>query len=121
LTIITVLEDPAFLTEPLVRSSNWYVDPGQRIGVFGCETASEVPLPEGTVPHYLPGANTNLTEFADWYGLPYEVTRGGAETLYPEYRAKIKGYKPPARCERYCTCTGIIGGGCNVPPPRPPQ
>ncbi len=30
-----------------------------------------------------------MHEVADWYGLPYEATRGGAETLYPEYRKKM--------------------------------
>src|SRR5580698_8832115 len=29
LTVVTVIEDPVYLTEPLVRSDNWYVDPGQ--------------------------------------------------------------------------------------------
>ena len=24
------------------------------------------------------------------YGVPYEATRGGRETMYPEYRAKLK-------------------------------
>jgi hypothetical protein len=119
LTIVSVIEDPAFLTEPLVRSDNWFLDPGQSIGVFGCETAPEVPAPEGTVPHWLPGQNQNLREFANWYGLPFEATRGGAETLYPEYRAKLRDYKPPDKCERYCGCLTLFGGGCNVPPPRP--
>src|SRR5215510_2880210 len=119
LTVITVIDDPAFLTEPLVRSDNWFLDPGQSIGVFGCETAAEVPAPEGTVPHWLPGTNPNLKEFANWYGLPAEATRGGAETLYPEYRSKLKEYKPPEKCERYCACTSLIGTGCNVPAPRP--
>ncbi|PWU04873.1 MAG: hypothetical protein C5B51_15920 [Terriglobia bacterium] len=112
LTITTVIEDPVFLTEPLVRSDNWYIDPGQHIGIFGCEYAAEVPKPEGAVPHHLPGANTNLREFANWYGLPFEATRGGAETLYPEYRSKITPYNPPAKCTRYCNCTSLFN--CNV-------
>jgi hypothetical protein len=112
LTIVTVVEDPVFLTEPLVRSDNWALDPGQRLGIFGCEYAAEVPKPEGTVPHHLPGTNLNLREFSEWYGLPFEATRGGAETLYPEYRAKLGAYKPPAVCTRYCTCTGLLT--CNV-------
>ena len=112
LTITTVIEDPVFLTEPLVRSDNWYLDPGQHIGVFGCEYAAEVPRPAGTVPHHLPGTNPNLKEFANWYGLPFEATRGGAETLYPEYRRKITPYNPPARCTRYCHCTSLFN--CNV-------
>jgi len=112
LTITTVIEDPVFLTEPLVRSDNWYLDPGQHIGIFGCEYAAEVPRPTGTVPHHLPGTNPNLNEFANWYGLPFEATRGGAETLYPEYRSKITPYNPPARCTRYCHCTSLFN--CNV-------
>jgi hypothetical protein len=85
--------------------------------VFGCETAGEVPAPEGTVPNWLPGANPNLKEFANWYGLPYEATRGGAETLYPEYRAKLGGYKPPPECTRYCSCLTLLGNGCNIQAP----
>jgi hypothetical protein len=116
LTVVTVINDPVFLTEPLVRSDNWFLDPGQAIGVFGCEYAPEVPRPAGTVPHHLPGTNQFLDEFSKWYGLPYEATRGGAETLYPEYRAKLGAYKPPAKCERYCTCTTLFN--CNVSPSK---
>jgi hypothetical protein len=112
LTVVTVIEDPVFLTEPFVRSDNWFLDPGQRLGIFGCEYADEVPKPEGSVPHHLPGTNPNLREFSEWYGLPFEATRGGAETLYPEYRSKLGGYKPPAMCTRYCNCTGLLT--CNV-------
>jgi len=37
------------------------------------------------------------------YNLPKEAAMGYAETLYPEYRKKIKGiYEPPASCGRYC-------------------
>ena len=112
LTVTTVIDDPVFLTEPLVRSDNWFLDPGQHIGIFGCEYAAELPRPEGTVPHHLPGTNPFLKEFAAWYGLPYEATRGGAETLYPEYRSKLGAYKPPEKCDRYCTCTTLFN--CNL-------
>jgi hypothetical protein len=112
LTVTTVIDDPVFLTEPLVRSDNWFLDPGQHIGIFGCEYAAELPRPEGTVPHHLPGTNPFLKEFATWYGLPYEATRGGAETLYPEYRSKLGDYKPPEKCDRYCTCTTLFN--CNL-------
>ena len=117
LTIVTVIEDPVFLTEPLVRSDNWFIDPGQRLGIFGCEYAAEVPKPVGTVPHHLPGTNSNLREFSEWYGLPFDATRGGAETLYPEYRRKLDSYKPPAMCTRYCNCTGLLT--CNVTDSEP--
>lgn len=113
LTIVAVIDDPVFLTEPLVRSTNWFLDPGQQIGVFGCETREEVPLPEGTVPHYLPGENPNLREFAERFGLPFEATRGGAETLYPEYRLRMGPYNPPEICEHYCACQGLFNCSLN--------
>ena len=65
------------------------------------------------MPHHLPGTNPYLHEFADYYGLPYEATRGGAETLYPEYQKKIaNGYHPPDHCERFCKCTSLFD--CNL-------
>ena len=42
------------------------------------------------VPHYLPGENPYLTEFAAQHGLPVEPTRGGAQTMYPEYMKKVQ-------------------------------
>jgi hypothetical protein len=114
LTVSSVLEDPAFLSEPLVRSQTWFLDPGQQAGRFPCEYLPEVPAEPGTVPHHLPGQNPNLVEFSGWYGVPLEAARGGAETLYPEYRLKLR-YTPPARCERFCTCTGFTD--CLSPTP----
>jgi hypothetical protein len=107
LTVVTVVDDPVILTEPLVRSQNWILDPGQATNQVYCEYANEVPAAPGAVPNILPGKNTALTEVADWYGLPREATLGGAETLYPEYRLKMSkpAVPPPAHCDRYCTCT----------------
>ncbi len=31
-----------------------------------------------------------LREFSEEYGVPFEASRGGAETMYPEYRKKLK-------------------------------
>jgi hypothetical protein len=52
------------------------------------------------VPHHLPGKNPFLTEFAALHGLPVPPTRGGAETMYPQYMDKVKTMPipaPPAR------------------------
>jgi hypothetical protein len=118
LTVVTVQDDPALLSEPLVRSQNWYWDPGQRLGPMLCEYVPEVPAAVGSVPHHLPGKNPFLQEVADWYGLPPEATRGGAETMYPEFRRKMsKPANVPEKCERYCTC-GFNGGPCNLFEPR---
>jgi hypothetical protein len=114
LTVTTVITDPVFLTEPLVRSQTWILDPGQRLARDVCEYVPEIPKAADYVPNHLPGTNPFLHEVADWYGLPYDATRGGAETLYPEYRLKMgKPEKSPAQCQRYCTC-GQNGGPCNL-------
>jgi hypothetical protein len=115
LTVQTVITDPAFLTEPFVRSQTWALDPTQQLGRDICETAPEVPKASDVVPNHLPGTNPFLHEVADWYGLPFEATRGGAETMYPEYRKKMgkPTNPPPARCARYCDC-GLDGRGCNL-------
>jgi hypothetical protein len=103
LTVTTVVEDPIYLTEPLVRSSNWLLDPHLQRFSTPCEPVVEVPRKPGDVPHYLPGTNPFLNEVSKTYHLPLEAVRGGAETMYPEYRKKLKEqYVPPAKCVRYC-------------------
>ena len=54
LTVVTVVDDPVFLTEPLVRSQNWFNDLGQPLPAFNCEYATEVPGAQ-KVPNHLPG------------------------------------------------------------------
>ena len=51
---------------------------------------TEVERPKGVVPHYLPGTNNELTAYANYYKLPYDASKGGAETMYPEYLKKLK-------------------------------
>ena len=93
LTVITMVEDPIYLTEPFYRSSNWEWAPEQNIGPYPCgpqQIVVEVDRPQGTVPHHLPGTNEFLKEFAAKFHLPFEATRGGAETTYPEYQLKLR-------------------------------
>jgi hypothetical protein len=91
LTVVSVVDDPAYLEEPLMRSSNWALDLTQELQPFPFEIVEEIAgRPEGYVPHYLPGANTQLTEFAEREGLPFEATRGGKATTYPEYQVRLK-------------------------------
>lgn len=120
LTVVTVVEDPVFLTERLVRSQTWALDPGQRMGNNPCEYVPEDPAPQGTVPAWLPGKNPYLREFAERYGLPQSGARGGADTLYAEYRSKMEApVSKPAHCSFFCTCMNQ-GYACpEIPPPLP--
>ena len=90
MTHVTISTDPAFLTEPLVKSQEFVLS--ERAGgnwLWPCEYVEEVDRPKDEVPHFLPGRNPMLAEFAERHGILFEATRGGAETMYPEYRQKL--------------------------------
>jgi len=88
---VSISTDPAYLTEPLIRSEEFVLDSGPgRSWLWPCETVEEVDRPRDDIPHFLPGQNPMLNEFAARHGIPFEATRGGAETMYPEYRAKLR-------------------------------
>jgi hypothetical protein len=90
LTWSNVVYDPAYLTEPLIRNVSYRRVPHQQMPAYPCPTVVEEIRPKGWVAHYPPGTNPYLTDFAVKRGLPLEATRGGAETIYPEYRYRLK-------------------------------
>jgi cyclase len=85
LTLLTYIDDPVYLTEPLLRTSGYVLDPQQQLEPFPCEPVEEVVRPEGAVPHHLPGTNKDIDEFPAKYGLSAATAMGGAETMYPGY------------------------------------
>jgi len=90
LTLVTIVSDPVYLTEPLVRTSDWVLDPGVQLSPFSCIPAVEIERPRGAVPHHLPGTNEFLTEYATRHGLPQSAARGGAPTMYPDYLPELR-------------------------------
>ena len=90
LTWVLIVTDPVYLTEPYIKSRNFYYDPGVVIPPYPCTSAVEIPRPEGKIPHYLPGTNPSLSEWAAKNHLPLEAARGGAETMYPEFMVKLR-------------------------------
>jgi hypothetical protein len=89
LTHVMAIEDSVYLTEPLVKSTDFELVTNATVAPYPCEEVVEVVQPEGYVPHYLPGKNPTLDEFATRHGLPFEATQGGAETALPEYAERL--------------------------------
>ena len=90
-THISVTEDPIFLSEPLIKSEDFTLNPSPNFNPFWpCEYIEEGERARGDVPHYLPGENPWMAEYAATHRLPQEATLGGAEQMYPEYRARLK-------------------------------
>jgi len=73
------------------------VDLGHRFPAQGvaCIPSVEVAHPKEYVAYHLPGENAWLTEFASRYGIPVEAARGGADTMYPEYQARLAQMPAP--------------------------
>jgi len=103
LTLASALEDPIYLTEPyyITRTFVLTTNP-MNLGGPPCLIGDEG-VEEGRVPHNLPGKNPFLDEMFKLYGIPREAAMGGAETMYPAYRDKIKDkFVMPAKCQRNC-------------------
>jgi hypothetical protein len=94
LTVITVINDPEHFEKPLIRTTQAKLDPSMILQPDECTPFNTSVMnpdrPRGHVPHWLPGQNPQLTEFADAFGVPREAARGGARTLYPEYVDELK-------------------------------
>jgi glyoxylase-like metal-dependent hydrolase (beta-lactamase superfamily II) len=108
LTLAIIVEDPIYLTEPLVRTATFKRDPNLTIPAQQpFEVAEELPsLEKGQVPAYPLG--TTHPEYATRHNLPFEASQGGAQTMYPEYMKRIEELrKAPASSGRPASSTGV--------------
>ncbi len=96
LTVLVVIEDPIYLAEPhlITKSFQLSAAPISPIGP-PCVTTFEGRPPGESVPHYVPESNPFVDEMTKLFRLPREAVLGYPETLYPEYRKKIKGTYGP--------------------------
>jgi hypothetical protein len=94
MTHIGVLVDPVYLTEPLVRSEEFMRaqrDLPAETWLWVCEPVVEIATQtEGDVPAYLPGEHPFKGEFETKHHLPEFAARGGADTMYPEFKERLR-------------------------------
>jgi hypothetical protein len=90
LTWVTIAYDRLYLSEPMIRSSEYRFAPNQQITPYPCTAVEEIDRPQGVVPHHLPGTNPFLREFGEKFNIPIEATMGGAASMYPELARKIQ-------------------------------
>jgi len=90
LVLAIIVEDPIYLTEPLVRTATFKRDPNLTIPPPApFEVAEELPsLEKGQVPAYPLG--TKHPEYSERHHLPFEASQGGAQTMYPEYAKRLE-------------------------------
>src|SRR4029078_5524171 len=125
---IIIVNDPDYLTEPLVRSVTFQRAPNAQLPVYPCAAQAEeyrADVPKDHVPNWFVGTNPYLTEVAFKYKVPLEGVRGGAETLYHEYQAKAKAMTPPVEQTifkpEYKDASTRIAEMADAQPPRAPS
>ena len=90
LTWHVYIDDPAYLEEPFFRNRDYTYSDTARMGPYPCESIIESDMPDDYFPHFLPGENPYLIEYAERHNIPYEATFGGAASMYPEYIETIR-------------------------------
>ena len=116
-THISVTEDPIFLAEPLIKSEDLNLTGNPNFNPFwNCEYIEEGEHQRGDVPSYMPGENPWIAEYAAQHNLPQEVTLGGPQTMYPEYRTRMKTlpvavFTPPGEIPAGAVIAPPAGGG----------
>ena len=100
LMLLWSVDDPIYLEEPMARTHNWTWNPGGNQGLGNpFESVDELgDKPLGWVPFFALG--TRQTEFGEIHTIPFEATRGGKESLYPEFMDKIKQFRAEEAAEK---------------------
>jgi hypothetical protein len=107
LTVLAVVEDPIYLAEPHVVTKTFQLSatPMSPVGP-PCIAGYEGRNPGDSVPHHVPEKNPFVDELTTLFHLPRAAVLGEVETLYPEYRKKIKAaYVRPDTCQKDCGAT----------------
>jgi len=93
LTLYAVIEDPIYLTEPVIWTRDFVTSPTRITPIAPpCIVTFEGTTAQTDVPHFLWGKKPEefMDEMTRKYGVPREAALGYPETLYPEYRQKLK-------------------------------
>src|SRR3989442_14669956 len=83
LTYILGESDRVYLTEPLIRSTEYQIDAHQNIPPYPCNVVEEVDRARGIVPHNMPGTQQyvdDVKDYANRYNIPWDVITAGGET-----------------------------------------
>jgi glyoxylase-like metal-dependent hydrolase (beta-lactamase superfamily II) len=93
-TLVQVIKDPVFLSEPMIKTVHFEVNPRSvpaRNWLWPCQAVVEVATRSETdVPHYLPGKNPYLESSRKEMRLTMPGGEGGAPSIYPEWNSNRK-------------------------------
>ena len=94
LTYVTILSDPVYLAEPLIRSTEMRrANRDPDAWLYACDDGEQVPKRANDpteIPNYLYGQNPFVLDSSRKHNVPLLGSLGGPETMYPEFAAKLK-------------------------------
>jgi hypothetical protein len=91
LLLVGIIEDPVYLAEPMVWTRNFELTTTELASVPApCIATFEGTALTNDVPHWLWGKKPGIDELTKQFGIPEPAVLGFPETLYPEYRQKMK-------------------------------
>jgi glyoxylase-like metal-dependent hydrolase (beta-lactamase superfamily II) len=97
LTNVTIVNDPVFMSEPMVRSNDYARVPvDHQAWLYACDDGEQIlDRAPDYVPHYLFGKQPFAREFAKKYDLPLPASLMGAASMYPEFPAQARAVTNP--------------------------
>jgi cyclase len=98
LQLVSFVNDPVFLSEPFIRTTNYEASPAANANAWGVCTPAQVvnELPgreKHYVPHYLPEQRQHVDDFLKNTGIPAAGAAGGRDTTYPEFAVALQQSK----------------------------
>ena len=92
ITYVSVLKDPVYLADPLIRSTEMIRSlRSPEAWLYACDDGELIlNRAKDRAPNYLFGQNPFLREYSEQHHVPLVAAMGGAETMYPDFAAKLK-------------------------------
>ena len=102
LTHTAVIKDPVYLTEPLVKTTDFYRQPiDHENWLFPCDDGEQVlDRAPDDVPNYVFGQNPFVREYTTKYRIPSVGHLGGVATMYPAIAGLLSTASNDASAER---------------------
>ena len=123
LTVVYILHDPVYFTQPYIYSREYNRSVARPVNTnFPPCIVNYEGVAEGVVPFYQPASNPLIDQPMQVFHIPVYASEGGAATMYPEFRNRVradylKRYPSfPNKCTQYCNNSLFQG----LIPPRPP-
>jgi hypothetical protein len=94
LTHIMMISDPEYLSEPLIKSTEYQYDTDVPFPPYPCREVTEIDRNEGNIPMHLPDQTAVEQDWAVRHAVPIKAAMGGADTMFPEYQDAMKKLPP---------------------------